>query len=143
MVSKRNDLAKLIVPESPQDLILVIIQNGTAKYRLLLGTVFCDWYMDEHFCGSRQTLERSVMVDSLSETLEAAEAAAAAGGNQAETLPPAALPSASGLSEAMVQYAVAFLSHPKVSLNIIWPESCYWAGLWEPSFKFPVIARLL
>ena len=65
------------------------------------------------------------MVDSLPDPLEAAEAAAAAGGNQAETLPPAALPSASGLSEAKVQNAVAFLSHPKVSLNIIWPAGCY------------------
>lgn len=58
------------------------------------------------------------MTDSSQQTLDtAAEAAAAAGGNQAEALPPAALPSAAGLSEAKVQNAVAFLSHPKVGYN--------------------------
>lgn len=58
------------------------------------------------------------MADLSKETLDtAAEAAAAAGGNQAESLPPAALPSAAGLSEAKVQNAVAFLSHPKVGHN--------------------------
>ncbi|KAK9837860.1 hypothetical protein WJX74_006450 [Apatococcus lobatus] len=55
------------------------------------------------------------MADSSQDPLDsAAEAAAAAGGNQAETLPPATLPSAAGLSEVKVQNAVAFLSHPKV-----------------------------
>ncbi|KAK9863720.1 hypothetical protein WJX84_003959 [Apatococcus fuscideae] len=44
----------------------------------------------------------------------AAEAAAAAGTNQAETLPSAALPSSGSVSEAKVLNAVAFLSHPKV-----------------------------